>query len=56
LINPEDDVAFSGGEGPNVGIEEKAGEDCGGVSVDINSDELTLGKGKRDGSAEVEIG
>ena len=48
LVNPEDDESFSGLGLFDEGEEGKAGENCGRVSANVNSNELTLGEGKGD--------
>jgi hypothetical protein len=55
LVDPEDDVSFSGSGRLDEGKEGKTGETCGRVSADVNSNELTLGEGKGDGGAEIKI-
>ncbi len=46
LVDPEDDESFSGSGRLDEGEEKKTGENCGRVSADVNSNELTLGEGK----------
>jgi hypothetical protein len=48
LVDPEDDVSSAGLGLFDEGEEGKAGENCGRVSADVNSNELTLGEGKGD--------
>ena len=51
LVDPEDDESFSGSDCLNEGYEGKTGENCGEISADVNSNELTLGEGKVDRGA-----
>ncbi len=46
---------FSGSGLLDEGEEEKTGENCGRVSADVNSNELTLGEGKGDRGAEIKV-
>ena len=43
-------------EATSVGEERETGKDCGGIRVDVDSDELTLRYGKGDRGAEIEVG
>ena len=43
LIDAEDDKTLSVLAGANEGEERETSKDCGGVGVDVDSDELTLG-------------
>ena len=56
LIDAKDDEPLAVPTGANEGKEREMGKDCGGVGVNVNSNELTLGYRERDWGAEIEVG
>jgi hypothetical protein len=56
LIDAKDDEPLAVPTGANEGKERETGKDCGGVGVNVNSNELTLGYRERDWGAEIEVG
>jgi hypothetical protein len=55
-MDAKDDEPLAVPTGANEGKERETGKDCGGVGVNVDSNELTLGYRERDWGAEIEVG